>query len=301
MTRTDRRRFLVLFAAIAALLALFGALALPATAQAQTATTFVSNLGQTDFSGDSLTSPSSPRAQQFKTGSNPGGYTLTEIVVNIRDARTGIPAFALYTSMGDEPGTKVVDLSGDSSTAGEQSFTPASATTLNASTKYIIVFYMTSGQANLQRTSSDNIDSGASPGWDITDFSLYTVISPDWGASANSLEIAIKGTAGTIDEPPAAPANTGKPAITSYDLRYRVGDSASWTDGPQDETGTTAAISGLTADTEYQVQVRATNAEATGHGRRAVRAARACPRSTSASIRARTRWTRGAASRSRWS
>ena len=210
MTRTDRRRFLVLFAAIAALLALFGALALPATAQAQTATTFVSNLGQTDFSGDSLTSPSSPRAQQFKTRSNPGGYTLTEIVVNIRDARTGIPAFALYTSMGDEPGTKVVDLSGDSSTAGEQSFTPASATTLNASTKYIIVFYMTSGQANLQRTSSDNIDSGASPGWDITDFSLYTVISPDWGASANSLEIAIKGTAGTIDEPPAAPDESGR-------------------------------------------------------------------------------------------
>ena len=33
MTRTVRRRFLVLFAAIAALIALFGALALPAQAQ----------------------------------------------------------------------------------------------------------------------------------------------------------------------------------------------------------------------------------------------------------------------------
>ena len=38
MTRTDTRRFPVLFAAIAALLALFGALALPATAQAQDST-----------------------------------------------------------------------------------------------------------------------------------------------------------------------------------------------------------------------------------------------------------------------
>ena len=199
MTRTDRRRFPVLFAAIAALLALFGALALPATAQVQTTTTFVSNLGQSDAITDSFTSPSTPRAQQFETGSNSRGYTLSEIVVNIRDARTGTPAFALYTSTADDkPDTKVVDLNGDSSTAGEQSFAPASATTLSASTKYFIRFSMTSGQANLQRTGSDNIDSGASTGWDIAENSLLGTNS-----SANSVEIAVKGTAVTC------PLNTG--------------------------------------------------------------------------------------------
>ena len=180
-----------------ALLALFGALALPATAQAQTTTTFVSNLGQTDALTDALIYPNVVRGQQFETGSNSGGYTLSEIVVNIRDARTGTPAFALYTSTSDdEPDTKVVDLSGDSSTAGEQSFTPASATTLSASTKYIIVFYMTSGNANLQRTSSDNIDSGASPGWNINTTALYSTDSgANFNPSGNEIEIAVKGTA----------------------------------------------------------------------------------------------------------
>ena len=111
-------------------------------------------------------------------------------MVNIRDADTGTPAFALYTSTGDALGAKVVDLNGDSSTAGEQSFTPASATTLSASTKYFIRFTMMNGRANLQRTGSDNIDSGASTGWDIAENSLLGTSS-----SANSVEIAVKGTA----------------------------------------------------------------------------------------------------------
>ena len=86
-----------------------------------------------------------------------------------------------------------------------------------------------------------------------------------------------------VDEPPAAPAapavspvsgssdslevswtvpdNTGKPAIDSYDLQYRQGTSGIWTDGPQDETGLSATITGLDADTEHQVRVRATNHE----------------------------------------
>ena len=368
-------------AAAAALFALAAALALPATAQAQT--TFVSNLGQTDTGSDAISSPSSPRAQQFETGSNPGGYTLTEIVVNIRNARTGTPAFALYTNVGEEPGTKVVDLSGNSSTAGEQGFTPASTTTLSASTKYIIVFSMTSGQANLQRTSSDNIDSGASTGWGITDYSLYT--PADWGVSADSVEIAIKGTAaptannapdfpsatatrevpenlpsdqnvgnavtatdadgdtleytlegtdassfdivstsgqiqtksgvtynyeatqnsysvtvtasdGTasatvdvtitvtdVDEQSAKPAKptvtatsgsstsldvswtepglNGGPEITGYSVEYREGTSGDWKNVTHSGTGTTTTITGLTANTEYQVQVRALNGE----------------------------------------
>ena len=69
------------------------------------------------------------------------------------------------------------------------------------------------------------------------------------------------GSTTSLDVSWTAPANDGKPPIASYDLRYRVGSSGSWTDGSQDVTGTTAAISALTAATEYQVQVRATNAE----------------------------------------
>ena len=177
------------------LAAIAASLVLPLEARAQT-TTFVSNLGQADTTGTSQISATIPYAQQFETGSNSGGYTLTEIVVNIRTAETGTHGFALYTSTAsDEPGTKVVDLSGNSSTAGAQSFTPASATTLSASTKYFIAFFMSSGTANLQTTNSNDIDSGASTGWDIAEGSLFSLNSgTSWTSSASSVEIAVKGT-----------------------------------------------------------------------------------------------------------
>ena len=58
-----------------------------------------------------------------------------------------------------------------------------------------------------------------------------------------------------------APSTAGRPDIMSYDLRYRASTSSSFTDGPQDVTGTTATISDLSPNTVYHVQVRATNDE----------------------------------------
>ena len=65
------------------------------------------------------------------------------------------------------------------------------------------------------------------------------------------------------------PANTG-PAITDYDVQYckgaaaECGASTDFTDFTHTGTGRAATITGLDAVTEYQVQVRATNAEGTG-------------------------------------
>ncbi len=57
------------------------------------------------------------------------------------------------------------------------------------------------------------------------------------------------------------PSNTGGSAITGYDLQYRVtGSGAAFTDGPQDQTLLTATIPGLSANTAYEVQVRAATA-----------------------------------------
>ena len=70
---------------------------------------------------------------------------------------------------------------------------------------------------------------------------------------------AVTGSATSLSVSWAAPANDG-PAIDSYDVQYRAGSSGDWTDVPE-VVSTTATITGLTADTEYQVQVRATNAE----------------------------------------
>ena len=72
---------------------------------------------------------------------------------------------------------------------------------------------------------------------------------------------ATSGTDDSLDVSWTAPANAGKPAITSYDLHYRQGTSGNWIDGPQDVTTTSAAIPSLSSSTSYQVEVRATNAE----------------------------------------
>ena len=150
-----------------------------------------------------------PYAQQFETGGNPAGYSLSEIVVKIQMGTSGVtPRFALHNSTtqgaSDEPGTKVVDLSGSVATAGEQSFTPASPTTLSASTKYFVVFKtQTSSQtASLARTSFDDHDSGASAGWEIADGSVVSYNSgTSWQSGGGiSIQIAVKGT--TNNNPP---------------------------------------------------------------------------------------------------
>ena len=61
----------------------------------------------------------------------------------------------------------------------------------------------------------------------------------------------------------SAPSNAG-PAITDYDVQYRAGTSGAWSDGGHVGTATTATLTGLSEDTSYQVQVRATNDEGTG-------------------------------------
>ncbi len=47
--------------------------------------------------------------------------------------------------------------------------------------------------------------------------------------------------------------------VSSYDLRYREGSAGDFIDGPQNVTGTRAFIYGLNPDTEYEIQVRASN------------------------------------------
>ena len=83
------------------------------------------------------------------------------------------------------------------------------------------------------------------------------------GIPAAPTVTATAGSNSSLDVSWTAPANTG-PAIASYDLQYREGDSGNFTDGPQDVTGASAAIGSLAPGTAYQVQVRATNAEGDG-------------------------------------
>ena len=61
-----------------------------------------------------------------------------------------------------------------------------------------------------------------------------------------------------------AEPDNADPAITGYDLEYRRRDSTDWLPGPQNHTGTDAVITGLEADKNYHVRVRALNANGAG-------------------------------------
>ena len=171
----------------------------PAELSAQTQTTFVSNIGQADGSGLSITDTADV-AQQFTTGTNGRGYKLTEVVVNISASSTATPDFDLYTSTSaDRPGTKIVDLSGSISAAGQQSFTPASTIILRPSTKYFIRFGRVAGAGEptgVAGTESNNEDSGGAAYWSISNGALFQN-NTSWTAHSLAAEIAIKGTPNT--------------------------------------------------------------------------------------------------------
>ena len=61
----------------------------------------------------------------------------------------------------------------------------------------------------------------------------------------------------------SAPANTGPP-IDDYDVEYRRPGAAGWSAWEHGDAATSATVTGLEADTDYEARVRASNAEGAG-------------------------------------
>ena len=72
---------------------------------------------------------------------------------------------------------------------------------------------------------------------------------------------AVSGATDSLAVTWSEPDLNGGPAITGYGVEYRVGATGTWTDWSHSGTDTTTTITGLTANTDYQVQVRALNGE----------------------------------------
>ena len=139
---------------------------------------------------------------------------------------------------------------------GELAFTSApnfeAATDADTNNDYVVVVRATSGTGERLKTADQTItvtvtdEAGEAPGAPATP----SVSS----ASVSSVTVTW-----------AAPSNAGPP-IADYDYRYRVkAPQGSWTEVTSTPIpGLSVAIAGLAEDTEYEVQVRATNAEGTG-------------------------------------
>ncbi len=85
-------------------------------------------------------------------------------------------------------------------------------------------------------------------------------------AAPSAPTVAANSTTPTtkLDVSWTAPTNTGKPAISDYDVQYRQTGVSTWSSHSFTGTGTSTTLSGLTAGKKYDVQVRAVNDEGNG-------------------------------------
>ena len=106
--------------------------------------------------------------------------------------------------------------------------------------------------------------SNASGAWIEDGEATGTIEDDDAAAQVPDAPSAPSLTSGTtwLEASWTAPADNGS-AITGYDVEYRT-TGGNWTDASHTGTSTVKRIEGLTADTAYEVRVRASNAEGDG-------------------------------------
>ena len=191
------------------LLAFVAHLALLPEAQAQTTIKMVGNgASSTSHSYLGTNSSASYRelAQQFTTGSNSDGYTLStaSIWFSSLPASADVTNFvaAIYTNSSNRPGTLKYTLTNPSSnfaTNGKKDFSAPSNSTLDPSTKYWLVLMndnATDGQ-NVNVASTDvGKDSDSLAGWSIENQRYQrSSMSGSWTSWTTELQIRISGYA----------------------------------------------------------------------------------------------------------
>ena len=190
----------------AGLLVAFAALlTLPLQAEAQK-TTFVSNTGQSTDPDVREVGPHGHlwqlQAQQFRTGDNEGGYTLSAIQVRVDDfGSNSRPKVSIYTTSSGNPGSSLYVLTNPATLNDDAINTfraPANAT-LEKDTNYFVVFEELGSGSNirydLEVTTSNSEDSGKASGWNITNSSRQrSTTATTWDNLAGKLKIAVRGT-----------------------------------------------------------------------------------------------------------
>ena len=192
-------------AAAAALVTFAALLALPLQAEAQK-TTFVSNTGQSTDPDVREVGPHGHlwqlQAQQFRTGDNEGGYTLSAIQVRVDDfGSNSRPKVSIYTTSSGNPGSSLYVLTNPATLNDDaiNSFRAPANATLEKDTNYFVVFEALGSGSNLRYdlevTTSNSEDSGKASGWNITNSSRQrSTTATTWDNLAGKLKIAVRGT-----------------------------------------------------------------------------------------------------------
>ena len=161
----------------------------------------VQNLGQTNNGYVSVGGANKVLSQGFTTGSDPFGYRLQGIGVNIEGSSSSVPddsasvSVAVHADASGQPGAKLFDLvSPTEYRAGHSFFEAPPGAYLDPSSSYVLVWRHNSGAWHrLQRTSSNSKDSGARSGANVEDAFYQGAdlgsLSEDSGG--NALEFAV--------------------------------------------------------------------------------------------------------------
>ena len=237
----------------------------------------VSNIGQTeitqnDNAGELLILDT---AQEFTTGSNETGYTLSSIDLELTVASTSnFPVVKLFS--GSANGTEVATLTAPTNASTEKTtytFTAPTAITLEGDTSYWV---MAETGGGTWHTVGFAEDATPAPGWSIADGDEFRGLDSTGPFSTGTLVALMIRVNGTVNKPflenfraDAGNAqvtlrwdNPEDSSITRYQYRQRVTSESAWdpdwTDIPGSGASTTSYTVGDLANwTPYTFQIRA--------------------------------------------
>ena len=237
-------------------------------------------------------------AQQFTTGPNAAGDTLTKVEFLSNDAQGHTFSAQLCeannageTAVPDPMNCQTLSTTSSFAQGSVVVFTPPSGMTITlaASTRYVVVLSENndpSAVVDILSTQANNQNGEA--GWTLADVFDWKQNGTTWmkqGSGQDALIMDVKGHA-TFGPPGAvsdvvvvptprsassltvswtAPENTAKPAPIAYDVRHRETDTFNWTTVRQDDAASTSLIiTGLRPNGYYDVQVLALNGDGSG-------------------------------------
>ena len=214
-----------------ALVGLIFACLLPALAPAALAQTIlVSNTGQSPSNVGGigevafvLSYPQVARAQQFRTGSNPAGYTLSSVSFIVKFWSTGDSvAVAIYSDSNGDPGSEVYALTNPTTVSdGLNTFTAPPRSVLAAQTNYFVYIRSLAGDFSGSSTLSDAEDSESATDWSIANTSRST---DDNGASWHPPSAVVRtAISGTVRAANTAPTALNSTVTTNEDTAYTFG------------------------------------------------------------------------------
>ena len=185
-------RKLTLISAAFALIAIMCAALITVPLYAQEVTTLVSNTTETSNSSSNGT-----HAQSFRTGTNPTGYTITEVGIQLGTFVSGATQTVTKISDDDggEPGNVLATLTNPTILGNSlNTFTAPAGTTLDPGETYWVVVNdgLPVGDTWRYAITSGNSEAGEA-GWEIDNGRLHRTSGTNWNTSTSSLVMAIKG------------------------------------------------------------------------------------------------------------